>query len=197
MVGYERYKTMTAKQYDKKTIMHYLCRIPADRKLIPAVSQIENKKVLDVGLGTGAYTKLLLDKNTVVGVDQNPHLCQLPITVHKGDATELSALVEGEKFDIVLSTWMTDYLNTDQLQSFFVEARAVLNNGGKLMTTVIATYGFGSFYVTIARLIRGVNKYTYSKKQIIEKLKDAGFTDIKIVSLNSWCFPWAYLVIAQ
>lgn len=198
MVGHERYKGMTAKQYDRKTLMYYLCRTPANRKLIPAVCRVENKKVLDVGLGTGSYTKLLVDKNTVVGVDQNPHLCELPITVHQGDAAELRALVGDEKFDIILSTWMTDYLDAKQLQSFLAEAKAVLNSAGKLMITVVATYGLGFFYVRIAKLLRGVNKYTYRKKQIIEKLKEAGFTDIKIIRLNSWlCVPWAYLVIAE
>ncbi len=197
MVGYERYETMTAKQYDKKTLMYYLCRIPADRNLVPAIRQIENKKVLDVGLGTGSYTKLLLDKNTVVGVDRNPHLCELPITVYEGDATELSTLLEGEKFDVVLSTWMTDYLNAEQMRKFFAEAKAVLNDGGKLMVTFPDTYGFGLFYVRAAKLIRGIDKYTYRKKDVAEMLRKQGFEDIKFINLNSWFFPWAYLVIAE
>jgi len=198
MVGHERYRTMTSKQCDKKTVMYYLCRVPADRNLIPAVCQIEGKKVLDVGLGSGYYTKLLLEKNTVIGIDQNPHLCELPITVHKGDATELAKLIENEKFDVVLSTWMTDYFNIEQLQRFFSEAKAVLNNGGTLITTVVATYGLGFFYIKLAKLLRGVQKYTYSKKQIIERLEKAGFIYIKIVKLNSWFhLPWAYMVVAQ
>lgn len=198
MTGYERYEGMTPKQCVKKTLMYYLCRVPANRQLIPAVGRIENKKVLDVGLGSGYYTKLLLDKNTVVGIDQNPHLCELPITVHKGDATELSSIVQGEKFDVVLSTWMTDYLDPERVQKFFIEAKAVLNENGRLITTFPDTYGVGFFYVKAARVIRGVKKYTYSKKQIIEKLKTAGFAHIKIVKLNSWLhIPWAYMTVAQ
>lgn len=198
MTGHERYKGTTAKQCVKKTLMYYLCRVPANRKLIPAVLRIENKKVLDVGLGSGYYTTLLLDKNTVVGIDQNPHLCELPITVHKGDATELSSIVRDEKFDVVLSTWMTDYLDDEKVQKFFTEAKAVLNEGGKLMVTFPDTYGYGFFYVRAARLIRGVEKYTHGKKQIIERLKAAGFNNIEIVKLNSWLhIPWAYMTIAQ
>ncbi|MHC4396446.1 MAG: class I SAM-dependent methyltransferase [Planctomycetota bacterium] len=197
MVGHERYKKITAKQYDRKTLMYYLCRIPANRNLIPAIRRIENKKVLDVGLGTGSYTKLLLDRNTVVGIDRNPHLCELPITVHSGDATELSTLVEGEKFDVVLSTWMTDYLNAEQLQKFFAEAKAVLNDSGRLMVTFPNTYGFGFFYVRIARLIRKVEKYTHCKKKVTEMLSSRGFKNIEFINLNSWFFPWAYLVIAE
>ena len=197
MIGHERYKSMTANQYDKKTFMYYLCRKPADRNLIPVICNIENKKVLDVGLGTGAYTKLILEKNKVVGVDQNPHLCKLPIKVLHGDATELSSLVADEKFDVVLSTWMTDYLNPEKLKKFFAEAKAVLSEGGKFMATVPNTYGFGLIYVTAARLIRKVNKYTYSKKQTKKLLMEQGFENIEFINLNSWFFPWAYLVIAS
>lgn len=198
MTGYERYEGTTGKQCVKKTLMYYVCRVPANRQLIPAVRRIENKKVLDVGLGSGYYTELLLDKNKVVGIDQNPHLCELPITVHKGDATELNSIVRGEKFDVVLSTWMTDYLNGEQVQKFLTEAKAVLNDGGKLMATFPDTHGLGFFYVRAARYIRGVDKHTYAKKQVIEKLKAAGFTNIEIVKLNSWLHvPWAFLAIAQ
>lgn len=198
MTGYDRYEGMTAEQCDKKTMMYYLCRVPANRALIPAVLQLENKKILDVGLGSGYYTRLLLEKNTVTGIDQNPHLCELPITVYKGDATELGAIVKGEKFDIVLSTWMTDYLSPDKVRKFFTEAKAVLKNGGKLMVTFPDTYGLGFFYVKVARLLRGVEKYTHSKKQITEQLKETGFTRINIIKLNSWLFlPWAFMIIAE
>lgn len=196
MVGHERYKIVTAQQYDKKTLMDYLCRTPANRNLVPAICQIEDKKVLDVGLGTGSYTKMLLEKNTVVGVDRNPHLCRLPITVHEGDATELSSLVQGQRFDVVLSTWMTDYLNPEQVGQFFAEARKVLTEDGKLMTTFPNTYGFGFFYVRIAKLVRGVDKYTYCKKEVAQMLTKQGFNEIKLINLNSWFFPWAFLVIA-
>ncbi len=197
MVGYERYEKMTSEQYDKRTFMFYLCRTPADRNLIPAICSIENKKILDVGLGSGSYTRYLIEKNDVTGIDQNPHLCKLPIKVHKGDATELSKLTGKEKFDIVLSTWMTDYLNEENLTKFFAEAKAVLNNDGKLMTTIPNTYGFGLIYITAAKIIRDVNKYTYTKKKVTKILNILGFKDVKFVNLNSWIFPWAYLVIAE
>lgn len=198
MTGFDRYKSMTAKQCNRKTLMYYLCRVPANRALIPVIRQIENKKVLDVGLGSGYYTKLLLDKNTVVGIDQNPHLCELQIKVYSGDATELSSIVRDEKFDVVLSTWMTDYLNIAKIGRFFAEAKAVLKDGGKLMVTFPDTYGLGFFYVKAARLIRGVEKYTHNKRKIVEKLQETGFKSIEIVKLNSWLYlPWAYMTIAQ
>jgi SAM-dependent methyltransferase len=198
MKNYERYLKTTAEEYDKKTIMSYFCRIPSDRKIIPMLSDFADKRILDVGLGSGYYTRYLVERNDVVGVDQNPHLCKLDVPVHKGDAAELSALVGGEKFDIVFSVWMTEYLDEEQLDGFFVESKKVLNSGGRLITTVISKYGFGFLYITMAGMVRGIDKYNYQKKKIIAKLKAAGFADIQIIKLDSWLFiPWAYLVIAQ
>lgn len=178
--------------------MNYLAKIPSDKKLIPLISQIKDKDILDVGLGTGYYTRLLIENNNVTGVDQNPHLCKLPIKVYKGDATELSSLVGQEKFDIVLSTWMTEYLDEGQLSGFFTESKKVLKDDGMLITTVISKYGLGFVYITLAKILKGTDKYNYHKKQIVAKLKEAGFADIEIIRLDSWLYvPWAYMAIAQ
>jgi len=104
MKNYDRYKNVTAEVYEKKGIMYYLCRMPSDKKIIPLLSQIKSKNVLDVGLGTSYYTRILIENNNVTGIDQNPHLCNLPIKLYKGDASELCALVGEEKFGIVLSS---------------------------------------------------------------------------------------------
>ena len=178
--------------------MSYFCRIPSDRKIIPILSDLADKRILDVGLGSGYYTRYLVEKNVVVGVDQNPHLCKLDVPVHKGDATGLSTLVGEEKFDVVFSAWMTEYLNVKQLDGFFAESKKVLKSNGRLITTVISRYGFGFVYIMMARIIRGIDKYNYTKRQVVEKLRVAGFTDIEIIRLDSWLFiPWAFMVIAE
>lgn len=199
MQGPERYRTYTTQSYEEKRgIMMYLCRMPSDKKIIPVLSQIKGKSILDVGLGTGRYTKILLTDNYVVGVDRNPHLCQLPIKVYNGDATELSALVGGQKFDIVLSTWMTDYLDGQKLQQFFCEAKKVLKDGGQLITTTIRASGWGLVYLFLARYFRGVDKHGCSKRRVVEKLRKAGFGEIEMINLSSWLgIPWACLVIAK
>jgi len=198
MHNYERYKTVTAESYEKKGILYRVRKPSDDGMIIPLISHIKGKRILDVGLGTGWYTKFLLEDNAIVGIDQNPHLCRLSITVHKGDATKLTELVGGEKFDVVLSTWMTEYLDGQQLQQFFNEARKVLKDDGQLMTTIISKYGFGFLYITAAKMIRGIDKYNYTRKSTLDMLGKAGFTDIEIINLNSWLYiPWAYLVIAR
>ena len=198
MKNYDRYKNITSETYEKKGIMNYLAKIPSDKKLIPLISQIKDKDILDVGLGTGYYTRLLIEDNKVTGVDQNPHLCKLPIKVYKGDATELAKLVKGEKFDIVFSTWMTEYLDEEQLSVFFAESKKVLKDDGTFITTVISKYGLGFVYITMAKLLRGINKYYYHPREVIKKLKATGFSDVKIIKLNSWLHvPWAYMVVAE
>ena len=197
MANYDRYKAQTAESYENRCLMDYLVRIPSDRKLIPFISQIKGGKILDVGLGSGRYTKLLLNDNEVVGIDRNPHLCRLPIKVHQGDATQLAQLVEAHSLDMVFSTWMTEYLNPQQLSTFFQQARMAIKQGGELVTTIISKKGFGFLYITAAGLLRGVSKYNYSKRELQDKLREAGFKEISIVNLRSWLgIPWAYLVIA-
>ncbi|MGA2323251.1 MAG: class I SAM-dependent methyltransferase [Sedimentisphaerales bacterium] len=198
MANYDRYKTVTAESLEKKDVMYYLVRILSDRKLIPFISQIKEKKILDVGPGSGRYTKLLLNDNEVVGIDRNPHLCKLPIKLHEGDATRFAELVEAHSFDMVFSTWMTEYLNPEQLDDFFKQARFALKENGEIVTTIVSKYGFGYLYITAARLLRGISKYNYSKREICDKLREAGFKEILIIDLNSWMgIPWAYVVIAS
>jgi cyclopropane fatty-acyl-phospholipid synthase-like methyltransferase len=198
MENYDRYKTETAQSYEKKGVMDYLVRIPSNKKLLPLIDNIKGKKVLDVGLGTGWYTKLLLKNNSVIGIDRNPHLCSLPIKIYQGDATQIGKLAGNEKFDVVFSTWMTEYLNPKQLITFFSQSKSLLKENGRLMTTVISKCGFGFLYITAAKMIRGIVKYNYSKKQITDMLKGVGFVDIEIINLSSWLnIPWAFILVAK
>jgi SAM-dependent methyltransferase len=198
MENYDRYQTETSEFLEKKGIMYYLVRIQSDKKLLPFISQIKGKKILDAGPGSGRYTRLLLNDNEVVGVDRNPHLCKLPIKLHEGDAARFAELVETHSFDMVFSTWMTEYLNPQQLSDFFKQARLVLKENGELATTIVSKYGFGYLYITAAGLLRGISKYNYSKREVCDKLREAGFKEISIIDLSSWAgIPWAYLVTAK
>jgi predicted TPR repeat methyltransferase len=118
--------------------------------------------------------------------------------LYKGDASELTGLLGDEKYDIVISTWMTEYLDETKLSRFFSESKQALNDNGMLITTMISKYGMGFIYITLARLLKGIDKYNYHKKKAKEELKKAGFQKITIINLDSWFhFPWAYMVIAE
>jgi len=198
MKNYERYRLMTPGECKKKGLMYYLCRHFADKKIFPLINKIKNKKILDVGIGAGYYSKVLMKKNQIIGLDQNPHLCNLPLKLIKGDATKIASLVSNKKMDIIFSTWMTEYLNEKELVAFFKESNKVLARNGKLITTIIAPSGFGSIYVFMAKMIKGINKYTYSEIVICKLLQTCGFNKIKIIPLNGFLMlPWAFLVIAE
>jgi SAM-dependent methyltransferase len=198
MENYDRYKTESAESYEKRCLMDYLVRIPSDKKLVPIISQIKHKKILDVGPGSGRYTRLLLQNNEVTGIDRNPHLCKLPIKVLEGDATQFAQLVEAHGFDMVFSTWMTEYLSPQQLKDFFKQARLSLKENGEIVTTIVSKSGFGFLYITAAKYLRGVSKYNYIKRQVCDILREAGFKEISIIDLTSWAgIPWAYLVTAK
>ena len=199
MPGHERYENLDAATYEKKTLMYLLCRITSDKVLRPTLSEINNVKVLDVGLGTGLYTRILLANGCdVTGVDQHPHLCTVPVTVHPGDATALTAAVGDEQFDTVVSTWMTDYLSPDQLQMFITQAHAVLRDGGVFYTTVVRRCPVSWLYITAARRIRGVSKYSYTADQLNAMAQTAGFASMRLIPLNALCgMRWAYVLIAR
>jgi cyclopropane fatty-acyl-phospholipid synthase-like methyltransferase len=198
MENYERYKTVSAESFEKKDVMHYLVRIPSDKKLLPMIDGIKGKKILDVGPGTGRYTTLLVKDNEVIGVDRNPHLCRAPIKIIEGDATQIAGLAGAASFDVVFSTWMTEYLNQEQLITFFRQAKKTLKDNGSLMSTIISKHGFGFLYITAAKLVKGISKYNYDKQRVCDMLREAGFNSVEIVNLSSWLgIPWAYVVIAK
>lgn len=197
MPNYDRYRGMTAARYERWALTSWLCRIPSEPKLLAVLAGLRGLRVLDVGLGSGRYTRLLVEANEVVGVDRNPHLCELPITVHAGDATELSRHVAAASFDAVVSTWMSEYLAPGQLRAFFVEAGKVLRPGGRLVATVVSRCGLGWAYVRMARL-RGVAKYGHGRGEVLDGLAAGGFVERELVDLRGRMgLPWAYLVDAR
>jgi len=200
MINYERYSSVKPEEYGKKGVMYYLCRKPSDKKIIPIISRIKNKKVLEVGFGTGYYTTTFIkNKCKVTGVDINPHLGKnLRIKIIKAKADKFSNHLKNEKFDVVASFWMTEYLDENQLEKYLKESKKVLKKEGKLITTIISNRGLGWFYVILAMFIRKIRKYGYKNEAIRYKIEKSGFKKINLIKLNSWLgVPWAYLIIAK
>jgi len=200
MKNYNRYKSISSEQYEKKGIMYYLCRKPSDKKIFSIIEKIKNKKVLEVGIGTGYYTKTFLkNKCDVTGVDINPHLGRnLGIKIVKAKADDFSKKFRNEKFDVVASFWMTEYLNEEQLEGFLRESKNVLKKKGVLITTIISNKGLGWIYTFLAKKIKGIDKYGYSEMKIKSCLKEKSFDDNGMIKLNSWLgISWACFITTE
>lgn len=198
MENYERYHKNKPTDVGANDTMTFLCRKPSDRIIVPLLKNIAGKRIIEVGIGAGYYTGYLMERNEVVGVDQNPQLCQLPIKVYKGDAARLNEAVGERKFDVVVSMWMTEYLDRKQLQAFLCQARQTLESKGTLLTTIIADKGIGLLYITAAKKLRNIAKYCYNVRAVETMVRQAGFGRIEIKILNArFGLPWAYLVEAQ
>lgn len=113
------------------------------RDLLAAMGDLSNKKVLDVGSGTGTMTILIKQAYPtaeVVGIDGDPQILEIA----RRKARELGAEIRfdqglsfdlpypNESFDVVLTTVMLHHLTRDSKQTTAREMYRVLRPGGQL-----------------------------------------------------------------
>lgn len=184
MKNYERYKKMTSEKYNRRGISYLLMGAPANHFVVPYLTGIHNERILDVGIGYGRwYDDYFLRDNSVTGYDINPELGkELGIEIICGNATELMAL--NQKYDRVVSFFMTEYLNADELRDFVKGAFSCLKPGGVLGFSIIVDKGVGKLYVSGAR-IKGIKKYAYDENVIVGILDDTGVHNRSIKLINS------------
>lgn len=164
-MNYDRYKRYTEKKYNTRGISSFFMKNPCDRVLLPYIEKLAGKEILEVGLGYGGYTRRYMDRNHVTGLDVNPDMGKgLGIHIIRGKADQISEKVT-DKYDYVLSFFMTEYLAPDELGQFIGQAVGALRPGGTFATTVILHRGIGWLYVTLAR-IKGIRKYGYGLDEI-------------------------------
>lgn len=193
MSNYDRYRYYTESQYEKKGLSYYFMKKQADKRLLPYVTHIRKKRVLEVGPGYGYYTKYLLkNDNHVSGLDINPELgANIGIKIVKGRADQLQDKIQ-DKYDRILSFFMTEYLDEIQMGEFMRQSIKVLDSEGIFATTVIVNKGLGWIYITLACL-KGIKKYCYSSKQIRNMIGEG--KAVRMIPLNTiFNIPFAVLV---
>lgn len=193
MSNYDRYRNYTEKEYNNKNISNFFMKNQADKVLLPYIRNIRKKKILEVGPGYGYYTKYLLENgNDVRGLDINPELgANIGIEITKGRADQLQDVIH-DKYDRVLSFFMTEYLDETQMSQFVRQSIQQLETGGIFATTVIVNRGLGWLYIRLAGL-KGIKKYCYSYKQI-RKMAGGG-KEVRMIPLNTILnIPFAVLV---
>lgn len=197
MKNYDRYQNYSEKKYNRKSISSFFMKSQADKFLIPYTKEIKKKKILEVGLGYGYYTKYLIENQNVVrGYDINPELGEnIGIEIIEGRADQLREKIK-EKYDYVISFFMTEYLNDKEMSRFIEQGTGILSAGGIFASTFILNKGLGWLYTVLAR-IKGIKKYCYSEKQI-EQMISADISRIKIIHLNTvFGIPFVGLVEIQ
>lgn len=145
-------------------------------------SQIPNPKFLDVGCGTGANLEMLSQFGTAEGVDVSDDALEFcrrkGLNVHKGLAEELP--FPDETFDVVTALDVVEHLDDDV--AGLKEMFRVLKKGGKTLVFVPAFMWLWGVQDDVSN-----HRIRYSRKQIVERLQEAGFT-IERATYANWTF---------
>ena len=144
--------------------------------------EIQDPKFLDVGCGTGANLEMLANFGAAEGVDVSDdalEFCKAKgLKVHKGLAESLP--FAESSFDVVTALDVVEHLDDDV--AGLKEMHRVLKKGGKTLIFVPAFMWLWGVQDDISN-----HRIRYTKKQIVERLKLAGF-EIERATFANWTF---------
>ena len=125
----EEYHNHRTKKYPSGWFYNELLEMPA---MLDVLGNVKEKKILDMGCGSGIYAKILTKKGALVkGFDISPTMLEIArkdnpkLELREGSAYKIPF---NEKFDIVLASLMVHYLN--DWDKMFKEVSKVLDKGG-------------------------------------------------------------------
>ena len=138
------------------------------------VSQIRNShsaiRILDVGCGTGGNLEMLEKFGAAEGVDVSADALEFcrskGLTAHRGLAEKLP--FADKSFDVVTALDVVEHLDDDV--AGLTEMFRVLKPGGKTLIFVPAFMWLWGVQDDVSN-----HRIRYTKKQIVERLKKAGF----------------------
>lgn len=147
-------------------------------------SEIQNPKILDVGCGTGANLEMLAQFGEAEGIDVSDEALEFCKTkglkTHKGLAESLP--FEDASFDLVTALDVVEHLDNDL--DGLKEMRRVLREGGRALMFVPAFMFLWSVQDDISH-----HRIRYTKTQIVERVKQAGFEIERATYANITFFP--------
>jgi predicted TPR repeat methyltransferase len=189
---------LDAVSYEKKTLLSILIGEKCDKIIGELISGIKNRKILELGCGTGRYTKIYYEDNDIKCIDINPHLFELGnVPVIKGNVTELDNLLgKDERFDYITSFWMSEYLTEKELTQTLTLSAKFLNPNGLIIFTFISNGLIGRLYIAGAK-IKGIPKYKYSNDKIYKIAGNAGLEIVKNIPVRRFGFELGKLVVLK
>ena len=147
-------------------------------------SKIQNPKILDVGCGTGANLEMLRKFGEAEGVDVSDEALEFckakGLKVHKGLAESLP--FEDASFDLVTALDVVEHLDNDS--EGLREMRRVLKKDGRALMFVPAFMFLWGVQDDISH-----HRIRYTKKLIVERVKEAGFEIERATYANITFFP--------
>jgi SAM-dependent methyltransferase len=147
-------------------------------------SKIQNPKILDVGCGTGANLEMLRKFGEAEGVDVSDEALEFckskGLKAHKGLAESLP--FEDASFDLVTALDVVEHLDNDL--DGLKEMRRVLKKEGRALMFVPAFMFLWGVQDDISH-----HRIRYTKKQIVERVTQAGFEIERATYANITFFP--------
>jgi SAM-dependent methyltransferase len=146
--------------------------------------KIQNPKILDVGCGTGANLEMLAQFGEAEGVDVSDEALEFckakGLKTHKGLAESLP--FADASFDLVTALDVVEHLDNDL--DGLKEMRRVLRDDGRALMFVPAFMFLWGVQDDISH-----HRIRYTKAQIVERVKQAGFEIERATYANITFFP--------
>jgi len=154
----EHYHSFRTKKHPGGWFYNEMLEMPATLELL---GNVNGKRVLDFGCGSGIYTKILKRKRAKIkGFDISPGMLKIAREYVKGVEFKLGSgnkIPFNEKFDIVVASLVLDYF--DNLNKPLKEVKRILKKGGY-------------FVFSMGNPVTEITKKTSKKKPLVREFQD-------------------------
>ncbi len=174
----------------------------------PAAFVRRGETVLDLGSGGGKIcyiaAQIVGASGQVIGVDINDEMLALAqkyqaqigdelgfhnVEFRRGHIQDLSAIVESDSVDVVLSSCVLNLVETAQKAQLFNEMFRVVKDGGRVaISDIVSDREVPQQMRDDADLWSGCISGAYEENAFIQAFENAGFSDVKVFKRDE--SPW-------
>jgi len=154
------------------------------KRYIPQDASVQKRKILDLGCGTGFWTKYLFDYGDVTALDSANEalsICGEQQLKHliQGDAERLP--IADNSYDLVTALGLMEHVDSDR--NFIKEVRRVLKPDGHALILTSAYMFLWGAHDGFAH-----HKRRYTQNTLKSLLRESGFEIVKISYVNTFLF---------